>query len=71
MKDRVGFIADEERPTVMHVHGGVVGHADVARDFRVVEDAAEVDDGVIELQIREENLPAEADTVHVGVLLSR
>ena len=69
LKYGVWLVTDEKRPTIVDVHGRVVDHADVARDFGVVEDTAEVNDGVVKLQIGEVNLAAEADVIHVRVLL--
>ena len=69
LKDGVGFVSNEERPSILDVHGGVVGHADVTRDFRVVEDATKVDDRVVKLQIGEEHFTAQVHPIYVRMLL--
>ena len=71
LKDGVWFVTDEERPAIVHVHGGIVGHANVARDLRVVEYATEIHHGMVKFQIGEENFSAQVNAVDVRMFLNK
>ena len=56
MKHSDWLVVDQERPLVLDVHGAAVGDVDVARHFRVVQDATEVDFFLLKFQVREVDL---------------